>query len=168
MAARGEGVLSVSNSLKQKMAGKLSGSLKTSTEDRLAKAEAVMASGGLLKPVGGQAPAEAAQPPAEPQKTSPAARKRAATPSPKATVPAEAAPPPAPAGKVKVQRETFTMLPAESNKIDEVRTRAAANKFFTTRSAVIRAGVMALERLSDEQLVQVLGRLPVVKPGRGA
>jgi uncharacterized membrane protein len=149
------------------MAGKLSGSLKTSTEDRLAKAEAVMASGGLLKPAGGQAPAEAAQPPAEPQKTSPAARKRAATPSPKAAVPAEAAPPPAPAGKVKVQRETFTMLPAESNKIDEVRTRAAANKFFTTRSAVIRAGVMALERLSDEQLVQVLGRLPVVKPGRG-
>ena len=60
------------------------------------------------------------------------------------------------------------MLPVESNKIDEVRTRAAANKFFTTRSAVIRAGVMALERLSDEQLVQVLGRLPVVKPGRGS
>lgn len=157
----------MSNSLKQKMAGKLSGSLKTSTEDRLAKAEAVMASGGLLKPVGGQGHAEAAQPPAEPQKTSPAARKRAATPSPKAAAPAEATPPPAPAGKVKVQRETFTMLPAESNKIDEVRTRAAANKFFTTRSAVIRAGVMALERLSDEQLVQVLGRLPVVKPGRG-
>lgn len=74
----------------------------------------------------------------------------------------------APAGKLKVQREIFTMLPAESNKIDEVRTRAAANKFFTTRSAVIRAGVMALELLSDEQLVQVLGRLPVVKPGRGA
>jgi hypothetical protein len=168
MAAHREGVLSVSTSLKQKMAGKLSGSLKTSTEDRLAKAEAVMASGGLLKPVGGQAPAEAAQPPAEPQKTPPAARKRAATPSPKAAAPAEVIPPPAPAGKVKVQRETFTMLPAESNKIDEVRTRAAANKFFTTRSAVIRAGVMALERLSDEQLVQVLGRLPVVKPGRGS
>lgn len=60
------------------------------------------------------------------------------------------------------------MLPAESDRIDEVRTRAAANKFFTTRSAIIRAGVLALERLSDEQLLQVLGHLPVVKPGRGA
>lgn len=167
MAAHGEGVLSVSTSLKQKMAGKLSGSLKTSTEDRLAKAEAVMASGGLLKPAEAPALAEAAQPPSEPQKTPPAARKRAAMTSPKTQSPAEVTPSPAPAGKVKVQRETFTMLPAESNKIDEIRTRAAANKFFTTRSAVIRAGVMALERLSDEQLLQVLGRLPVVKPGRG-
>jgi hypothetical protein len=168
MAARSEGVISVSTSLKQKMAGKLSGSLKTSTEDRLAKAEAVMASGGLLKPAEAPAPAEAAQPPAEPKKTPPVARKRAATPSPKAAAPAAAIPPATPAGKVKVQRETFTMLPAESDKINEVRTRAAANKFFTTRSAVIRAGVMALERLSDEQLIQVLGRLPVVKPGRGS
>lgn len=158
----------MSNSLKQKMAGKLSGSLKTSTEDRLAKAEAVMASGGLLKPVEAPSPAEAAQPPAESRRTPPAARKQAAKASEKAVAPAEVAPEAAPARKIKVQRETFTMLPAESNKIDEVRTRAAANKFFTTRSAVIRAGVMALERLSDEQLVQVLGRLPVVKPGRGA
>lgn len=158
----------MSNSLKQKMAGKLSGSLKTSTEDRLAKAEAVMASGGLLKPVEPPAPAAASQPPTEARKTPPAARKQAAKTSPKAARPAEVAPEPVPAGKIKVQRETFTMLPAESNKIDEVRTRAAANKFFTTRSAVIRAGVLALERLSDEQLLQVLGRLPVVKPGRGA
>lgn len=68
--------------------------------------------------------------------------------------------------KVRVQRETFTMLPNENEKINEVRTRAAANKFFSNRSAVIRAGVMALDRLNDAQLVQVLGRLPVIKPGR--
>lgn len=168
MATHGEGVLSVSTSLKQKMAGKLSGSLKTSTEDRLAKAEAVMASGGLLKPVEAPVPEEAAHPPADSPKPPPAARKRVAKPSSTAGAPAETTPPVAPAGKVKVQRETFTMLPVESDKINEVRTRAAANKLFTTRSAVIRAGVLALERLSDEQLVQVLGRLPVVKPGRGA
>lgn len=158
----------MSNSLKQKMAGKLSGSLKTSTEDRLAKAEAVMASGGLLKPVEAPAPAEAAHHPAEARNAPPAASKRATKASQKAAAQAEVVQEPVPVGKIKVQRETFTMLPAESDKINEVRTRAAANKFFTTRSAVIRAGVLALERLSDEQLVQVLGRLPVVKPGRGA
>ena len=58
------------------------------------------------------------------------------------------------------------MLPNETEEINEVRTRAAANKFFTNRSAGIRA-VVALERLSDEQLIQALGRLPVIKPGRG-
>lgn len=157
----------MSNSLKQKMAGKLSGSLKTSTEDRLAKAEAVMASGGLLKAAGAPAPAAEAQPPAAAPKAAPAPRKKAAKAAAKVEAPAPADPPAPPAGKIKVQRETFTMLPAESDRIDEVRTRAAANKFFTTRSAVIRAGVLALERLSDEQLLQVLGRLPVVKPGRG-
>jgi hypothetical protein len=156
----------VSTSLKKKMAGKLSGSLKSATEDRLAKAEAVMASGGLLKPAEAPAPAARAQPPASAPKTAPAPRKKAAKAAAKVEAPAPADPPPP--GKIKVQRETFTMLPHESNKIDEVRTRAAANKFFTTRSAVIRAGVLALERLSDEQLLQVLGRLTVVKPGRGA
>lgn len=168
MAADDEGGISVSNSLKQKMAGKLSGSLKTATEDRLAKAEAVMASGGLLKPAGAPAPAVEPQPLAAAPKAAPAPRKKAAKAAAKVEAPAPADTPAPPAGKIKVQRETFTMLPAESDRIDEVRTRAAANKFFTTRSAVIRAGVLALERLSDEQLLQVLGRLPVVKPGRGA
>jgi hypothetical protein len=168
VAADDEGGISVSNSLKQKMAGKLSGSLKTATEDRLAKAEAVMASGGLLKPAGAPAPAVEPQPLAAAPKAAPAPRKKAAKAAAKVEAPAPADTPAPPAGKIKVQRETFTMLPAESDRIDEVRTRAAANKFFTTRSAVIRAGVLALERLSDEQLLQVLGRLPVVKPGRGA
>jgi hypothetical protein len=168
MAAGGEGALSVSTSLKQKMAGKLSGSLKTATEDRLAKAEAVMASGGLLKPIAAPPHGPAAHPHAEPKKAPPAPRKQASKAIAKAAPPVQPDLPAAPEGRIKVQRETFTMLPAESDKINEVRTRAAANKFFTTRSAVIRAGVLALERLSDEQLLQVLGRLPVVKPGRGA
>lgn len=157
----------MSTSLKQKMAGKLSGSLKSATEDRLAKAEVVMASGGLLKAAEPPAPAAEAQPPAAAPKTPPAPRKAPARAAAKPPAPVEVEPPAPPIGKIKVQRETFTMLPHESDKIDEVRTRAAANKFFTTRSAVIRAGVLALERLSDEQLLQVLGRLTVVKPGRG-
>jgi hypothetical protein len=166
MAADGEGVVSVSTSLKQKMAGKLSGSLKTATEDRLAKAEAVMASGGLLKAAEAPAPASKAHPHAVTPKTPPASRRTASKSASKPAAPVDVEPPAPPAGKIKVQRETFTMLPAESDKINEVRTRAAANKVFTNRSAVIRAGILALERLSDEQLLQVLGRLTVVKPGR--
>jgi hypothetical protein len=191
----------VSTTLKQKMAGKLSGSLK-STEDRLAKADAVMAAGGLLKPP--EEPSKAAPVPAtapgrapkvaKAAKTAPAAKqldllggdaqkapknvlkadlatskpqKHAGEAKARAPVGVEVGAP-GEATKVKVQRETFTMLPAESRKIDEVRTRAAAKKLFTTRSAIVRAGVMALERLSDEQLLQVIGRLPIVKPGRGA
>lgn len=189
----------MSTTLKQKMAGKLSGSLK-STEDRLAKADAVMAAGGLLKPP--EEPSKAAPVPAAVPGHAPKAAKAAkkaptakqldllegdAQKAPKRVLKADLAAldpqkhggevaasaqvgvefgAPGEATKVKVQRETFTMLPAESRKIDEVRTRAAAKKLFTTRSAIVRAGVMALERLSDEQLLQVIGRLPIVKPGR--
>lgn len=201
MAADHQGDLEVSTTLKQKMAGKLSGSLK-STEDRLAKADAVMAAGGLLKPPdepSKAAPVPAAAPGRAPRvaktaKKAPAAKQLDlleggdAQKAPKkalkaglaafdpqkhggevmasAPVGVEFGAPGAEATKVKVQRETFTMLPAESRKIDEVRTRAAAKKLFTTRSAIVRAGVMALERLNDEQLLQVIGRLPIVKPGR--
>jgi hypothetical protein len=201
VAADHEGDLEVSTTLKQKMAGKLSGSLK-STEDRLAKADAVMAAGGLLRPP--EEPSKAAAEPAaapsrapkvaKAAKTAPAAKQLDllegdAQKAPKKALKTVQAPSasrkhagaaatvaavgvevdaPGEATKVKVQRETFTMLPAESRKIDEVRTRAAAKKLFTTRSAIVRAGVMALERLSDEQLLQMLGRLPVVKPGRSA
>lgn len=200
MAADHQGDLEVSTTLKQKMAGKLSGSLK-STEDRLAKADAVMAAGGLLKPP--EEPSKAAPVPAAAPGRAPKAAKAAkkapaakqldllegdAQKAPKKALKADLAAfdqqkhggevmASAPVGvesgatggeatKVKVQRETFTMLPAESRKIDEVRTRAAAKKLFTTRSAIVRAGVMALDRLSDEQLLQVIGRLPIVKPGR--
>ena len=199
MAADHQGDLEVSTTLKQKMAGKLSGSLK-STEDRLAKADAVMAAGGLLKPP--EEPSKAtAEPAAAPGRAAKVAKAAKTTPAakqldllggdaqkaPKKALKADLAASkpqkhagdakaPLPVGvevgapgeatKVKVQRETFTMLPAESRKIDEVRTRAAAKKLFTTRSAIVRAGVMALERLNDEQLLQVIGRLPIVKPGR--
>ena len=167
----------MSTTLKQKMAGRLSGSLKT-TQDRLDKADAVMAAGGLLKPhdqTGTPVP-----PPERPAKAAkrPGSNDRAAAKAKGAGAATNglkrdlAAFDPERHGtgvpaKVRVQRETFTMLPNENEKINEVRTRAAANKVFTNRSAVIRAGVMALERMNDEQLVQMLGRLPVIKPGRG-
>ena len=165
----------MSATLKQKMAGRLAGSLK-STHDRLDKADAVMAAGGLLKPQ-----AQAASSVESPERKTRAPKRAAANDrgqgkgngarrapgAQTADLAVDDQETPTGAAKIKVQRETFTMLPNENERINEVRTRAAANKVFTNRSAVVRAGVMALERLSDEQLVQVLGRLPVIKPGRG-
>ena len=153
------------STLKNKMAGKLSGSMK-STEDRLAKAEAVMASGGLLKPPEVVQPSKADMKPVEKQldfldgelqqKTVKKTTQKKSTVVSVTPVVDES----------RVQRETFTMLPSESDLIDEVRTLAAANKLFTTRSAVVRAGILALHALKGEQLMNILKKVPVVKPGR--
>lgn len=171
----------MSTTLKQKMAGRLAGSLK-STQDRLDKADAVMLAGGLLKPKASadEVPERATSSPKRPAahdrdrakdngagRASNARKVDSAADDPKKHRQSVSESVETGVTKIRVQRETFTMLPNENEKINEVRTRAAANKFFTNRSAVIRAGVMALERMNDEQLVQMLGRLPVIKPGRG-
>jgi hypothetical protein len=150
------------NTMKKRMAGRLEGSMATTAEERMAKAEAVMESGGLLIPLGpikAKALANKVEPPqlgllggeVAPE---PVSQKKASNPVAAAKK------------ELRVQRETFTLLPQESDLIDQIRTQAAAAGLFTTRSAVVRAGVLALQALKGEQLLSVIKRVPVVKPGR--
>ncbi len=185
------------STLKNKMAGKLSGSMK-STEDRLAKAEAVMASGGLMQAAKAVEQKKVEQLALLEPETALPKKQKSKLEAAGATAPKTVAKAPKvtssgdslkkggekvaqptydpasgvggilSAGQVRVQRETFTMLPAESEKIDEIRTLAASKKLFTTRSAIVRAGILALHSLKGEQLMNVLKQVPEVKPGRKA
>ncbi len=149
--------------LKKRMAGKLAGSM-TNAEERMAKAEAVMESGGLLKLPASVKTAK------QPAKKTPAAQLDLLTEE-VAQKPAAQKKEGKPAAAAKedelrVQRETFTLLPKESDMIDQIRTQSAASGLFTTRSAVVRAGILALHALRGEQLMNIIKKVPIVKPGR--
>jgi hypothetical protein len=84
-------------------------------------------------------------------------------------VPHEATPPPvagATKGEASVIRDTFSMPPGDHGLIETLRTRAAREGRNTSKSEVVRAGLLALVDLSAAQLVEVLDRLERVKPGR--
>ncbi|MBA3056334.1 MAG: hypothetical protein KJ614_01985 [Gammaproteobacteria bacterium] len=70
------------------------------------------------------------------------------------------------APKEKVKREIFTIPPSENALIDDIRSRAAAKKVFTNRSAITRAAISALASLDDKQVLAALGRIRVIKSGR--
>lgn len=69
-------------------------------------------------------------------------------------------------GETSVVRDTFSMPPGDHGLIEKLRTRAAKTGRNTSKSEVIRAGLVALDNLNTAQLVEVLDRLERVKPGR--
>ena len=71
-----------------------------------------------------------------------------------------------PAGDGQAVRESLTLLPEESQVIDEVRLRLAARGVIPNRSEVIRAGILALRDMNGEDLAKLLGGVPKLKPGR--
>lgn len=65
-----------------------------------------------------------------------------------------------------VVRDTFSMPPDEHGYIEMLRVRAAREGRNTTKSEVIRAGLISLAGLKPAQLVKLLEGLEKVKPGR--
>ena len=123
------------------------------------------------------------------RKTAPTKTTRAAVP---AKTPAAKTPVPAPAGKdlpkpakaasaakkiaapakpllapkPKLVRDSFTMPKAEYAVIEQLKRRATALARPTKKSELLRAGVKALNALSDAALLAALQAVPTIKTGR--
>lgn len=70
------------------------------------------------------------------------------------------------APKDKLVRDGFTMPESEFKLIDTVKQRAMAFKREVKKSEVLRAGLKALQGLSEQQLKALLETLPTLKTGR--
>ena len=69
--------------------------------------------------------------------------------------------------KSSVVRDTFSMPLDDYVRIEELRIIAnKEGRSSTSKSEVVRAGLQALGALSGQQLVQALGRLEKLAPGR--
>jgi len=65
-----------------------------------------------------------------------------------------------------VVRDTFSMPPADYDLIAELRTKAARAGHIATKSDIVRAGLLALSALDEQQLVKAISILVRVLPGR--
>lgn len=119
--------------------------------DKFAAAEAAMATGSLET----AAAAPIAPPPSAPL-ASPVA----------ASVPGSRATKKESVGDSAIIRETFSMPPGDSDLIDQLRQRSAAQGVMLNRSEILRAGLVALSTLSDAKLVEIGNRVPKMKTGR--
>lgn len=71
-----------------------------------------------------------------------------------------------PKGESAIIRETFSLPPDESRRIDGLRMRAAQAGVMLNRSEVVRAGIAALAMLNDTQFSAVTNDVPKLKTGR--
>jgi len=98
-----------------------------------------------------------------------AVKKRAVPKAAQALVPVAVSPVPAkvPAkAKPKLVRDSFTMPKAEYAVIDELKQRAARLGRPAKKSELLRAGVKALNAMSDDILRAALLAVPTIKTGR--
>lgn len=110
--------------------------------DKFAAAEAAMAAGGLVQPA---APVFVPEPtPAAPE------------------APLSKTPP----GSGRAVRESLSLLPEESQIIDNLRLRLATVGVIPNRSELLRAGIRALKDLDAKALDELLSKVPKLKPGR--
>ncbi len=71
--------------------------------------------------------------------------------------------------KVKKQtmiRDSFTCPIKDYEIIDKTRLRLAKHGSIGNKAEVIRAGLIALDGMSDEDLVEIFSRVEKLKPGR--
>lgn len=71
-----------------------------------------------------------------------------------------------PVKKAKLIRDSFTIPKAEYAAIDELKTRAVALGTSVKKSELLRAGLMALQALSDAAYKRALAVVPALKTGR--
>lgn len=112
--------------------------------DKFAAAEAAMAAGGLV------------------QHGTPAVVPELAESVPEARVTKT------PPGSGRAVRESVTLLPEESQIIDNLRLRLATVGIIPNRSEIIRAGILAMRNLDAKTLEELMGKVPKLKPGRPA
>jgi len=69
-------------------------------------------------------------------------------------------------GKVKMERDSFTMPKDEYEKIDELKSRMIKLGHPVKKSELLRAGIMLLAGMSDSNLKSTMKKVPVIKTGR--
>lgn len=78
----------------------------------------------------------------------------------------EAKPHPRPVAPERVIRDSFTLPSVDYQLISELRTRCLRSATNATKSEIIRAGLHALEQMPNEELLNIILKLPKVKTGR--
>ena len=73
---------------------------------------------------------------------------------------------PLPEPKPKLVRDSFTMPKAEYTVIEQLKRRASVLQRPTKKSELLRAGIKALNALSDAALLAALQAVPTIKTGR--
>jgi hypothetical protein len=68
--------------------------------------------------------------------------------------------------KVNVVRDTFTLPENDYELIERCKTKLLENKISATKSEIIRAGLIILSKLSDNELVKSVELVEKVKTGR--
>lgn len=68
----------------------------------------------------------------------------------------------------RVVRDSFTMPTADYGLISSIKQRCLKRGVSASKSEVVRAGLAALDAMTDKELTEVLGKLPKVKTGRPA
>ena len=138
---------------------------KQSIEDRFAAADA------LFEKKAETEEAEDVQTSVEPSpkatKPNPKAKpKPAPTPAPKNT-PKKTSPAPEPTSvQEKVKRDTFSLPPTDYQRIFDIKNDALQSAIEVNKSEVVRAGLIALQKLSPEKRNELLQSVEKMKPGR--
>ena len=99
----------------------------------------------------------------------PAPTRKAVSKSVKAAPTAKKAPAlvkPLPEPKPKLVRDSFTMPKAEYTVIEQLKRRASVLERPAKKSELLRAGIKALNALSDAALLAALQAVPTIKTGR--
>jgi len=91
--------------------------------------------------------------------------RKAAVPA-KATQPAPAAEPAAPKPKHKLVRDSFTIPKAEYAVLEALKARAANLARPVKKSELLRAGISALNGMSDKAFLAAVNAVPSLKTGR--
>ena len=68
--------------------------------------------------------------------------------------------------KINVVRDTFTLPESDYNLINICKTKLLENKISATKSEIIRAGLILLNKLTDEELVSSYKLVNKIKIGR--
>lgn len=70
--------------------------------------------------------------------------------------------------KPKLVRDSFTIPQDEYAGIDALKSRCLSASVAVKKSELLRAGLLALQQLSDEKLIDIVNQLEKIKTGRPA
>jgi hypothetical protein len=85
---------------------------------------------------------------------------------PRATRPATSKAKPKPPRRVKSIREIFTYSSEDAERLQQVIKRAGRTGVVSNKSEVVRAGIIGLNKMTDEQLAKTLKEVIRLMPGR--
>jgi hypothetical protein len=97
---------------------------------------------------------------------SPSKAKHPPVVKPSVKTPAKKTPPAPAAIQEKVKRDTFSLPPTDYQRIFDIKKDALQAAIEVNKSEVVRAGLIALQKLSPEKRIELLQSVEKMKPGR--